>query len=97
MARLHVLNPVAETVQYKVDPAPRLDELRGKTIGLYWNLKAGGDVALQRVAELLEARCGDITLNWYIPVQGFMLRHGSAEEFDQVARECDAVIGTTND
>ena len=97
MARLHVLNPVAQTVEHKVDPAPRLDDLRGKTIGLYWNMKAGGDVALERVAELLTQRYGDVRLKWYIPAQGFLIRHASPEELDRIAAECDAVIGTTND
>ena len=97
MARLQVLNPVAQTVQHKVDPAPRLDGLGGKTIGLYWNMKAGGDVALQRVADLLDARYQDVKLKWYIPAQGFVLRHGGPEEFDRIAQECDAVIGTTSD
>lgn len=97
MARLHVLNPVAQTVEQKVDPAPRLGELKGKTIALYWNLKAGGDVALQRVQELLDNGYEGLTFKWYIPSQGFLLRHGSPEEFDRIAGECDAVIGTTND
>ena len=97
MTRLNVLNPVAQTVEEKVDPAARIDDLSGKTIGLYWNMKSGGDVALQRVAELLEARYGAIKLKWYTPAHGHGSRHSSTEELDRIALDCDAVIGTTND
>ena len=97
MTMLNVLNPVAQMVPEKINPADRLDELSGKTIGLYWNMKSGGDVALKRVAELLEAKYGTIKLRWYMPAHGHASRHSSTEELDKVALDCDAVIGSTND
>lgn len=39
-----------------VDPAPRVDSLEGKTIGLYWNSKPGGDQFLNRLAELIQEK-----------------------------------------
>ena len=56
MARLEIVNPVAETVKYEVEPATRSSDLRDKTVGLYWNIKAGGDIALERAAKLLSER-----------------------------------------
>ncbi len=48
MTQLEVLNPVAEPVRHSVARAPRRADLRGATIGLYWNMKAGGSDALDR-------------------------------------------------
>ncbi len=97
MATLEVLHPVAQTVQHHVPPAPRLADLRGKRLGLYWNMKAGGDVALARVAERLTAQYPDIRVQQYVGSVGFLMRHLTADDADRIARECDAVIGTTSD
>jgi hypothetical protein len=53
MSRLEILNPVARTMEFSVKPAPRLRDWTGVTIGLYWNIKAGGDCALDRTEQLL--------------------------------------------
>ena len=53
---LDVLNPVARIAEGKVAPAPRTADLTGKTVGLYWNQKPGGDVTLAAVARELESR-----------------------------------------
>ena len=42
MAILEFLSPQAEILRPTIPPARRLDTLEGKTIALYWNLKAGG-------------------------------------------------------
>jgi hypothetical protein len=52
MARLDIVNPVSKTVEYSVKPAVRPRDLTGATIGLYWNMKAGGDAALDRTEAL---------------------------------------------
>lgn len=97
MAQLELLNPVAEAVRQVIPPAPRLGDLRGKRIGLYWNIKAGGDVALARVGERLKSQYDGLTTQDYIGSVGFIMRHMTAEDADRVAQECDAVIGTTSD
>jgi hypothetical protein len=97
MVQLELLSPVAQTVQATISPAPRLSDLRGKRLGLYWNIKAGGDVALARVAEQLQARYPGLTTKQYIGSVGFLMRHMTAEDADRIARECDAVVGTTSD
>ena len=43
-----------------ISPAPRPAALGGKTIGLAWNGKPGGDVALNEIATLLSAQVPNV-------------------------------------
>ncbi len=97
MVKLQVVNPQAGTAIEAVGSAPKLSSLGGKTIGLYWNLKAGGDVALGRTAELLGQRFPGTSFKHYLGSVGATLRHATAEDADRVSKECDAVVGTTSD
>ena len=54
--KLQIMSPAADRVDFKVPPAPRLETLEGKTIGLYNNMTGGADVAVDRVAEHLSQR-----------------------------------------
>ena len=72
--------------------APRLDSLEGKTIGLLWNGKANGDVALRRAAELIGERHTDVKFKFY---SGSM--PCPPELLDELVNECDAAIGCTAD
>ena len=97
MARLEILNPVARTVERSVKPAPRRRDLTGATIGLYWNMKAGGDAALDRTQALLAARFPGATFKRYTGSVGWLMRHATAEDADRIASEVSAVVGTTAD
>ena len=97
MARLEILNPVAKTVEYSVKPAARLQAIDGATIGLYWNIKAGGDAALDKTEELLRARYPKARVKRYPGSVGWLMRHCTAEDADRMASEVDAVVGTTAD
>jgi hypothetical protein len=97
MAQLEVLNPVAQPVRHSVAPAPRRADLRGATIGLYWNMKAGGNDALDRTEALLRERFPGATFKRYHGSVGFLMRHCTAEDSDRIAREVHAVVGTTAD
>ncbi|MCS7207549.1 MAG: hypothetical protein NZ951_06430 [Dehalococcoidia bacterium] len=97
MVPLKVFNPVAKPVQTRITPAPRLTDLNGKRIGLYWNIKAGGDVALEHTRALLEKRFPGARFSFYPGDVGFMIRHMTPRLADRIAREVDAVIGTTSD
>jgi hypothetical protein len=97
MVKLQIFNPQASTSVAPVSLAPRLSMLEGKTIGLYWNMKAGGDVALEHTAQLLGQRFPGVKFKHYVGDVGGMLRHVTAQRADQVAEECDAVVGTTAD
>ena len=97
MARLEILNPVAKTVEHSVKPAARRQAIDGGTIGLYWNIKAGGDAALDKTEELLRAKYPRAKFKRYIGSVGWLMRHCTAEDADRIASEVDAVIGTTAD
>jgi hypothetical protein len=56
-ATLEVMNPRGEIAPpATIRPAPRLIDLAGKTIGLYWNGKAGADKLLDVFEILLQER-----------------------------------------
>lgn len=95
--RLEILSPVAKAVEFSVKPAQRPRDLKGATIGLYWNMKAGGDAALDRTEELLRRRFPDTTFRRYHGSVGFLMRHATAEDADRMAAEVHAVVGTTAD
>ena len=97
MARLEVLNPVADTVKHDVKAAPRPSDLRGKTVGLYWNMKAGGDIALERAATLLSQRFEGLQFQHFSGTFGSGMRHATAEDADRIARNCVAVVASTSD
>lgn len=72
--------------------APRPTSLSQKVIGLLWNGKALGDVALQTVGAGLQERYEGLTVKLYsgaMPCEPKLLQ--------QVADECDAVVACTAD
>lgn len=97
MVKLKVFNPVAKSVETQVDPASRSPDLNGKRIGLYWNLKAGGDAALERIEERLKERYPEARFARYHGNVGFVMRHLTPTEASRIAKEVDAVVGTTSD
>ena len=102
MTTLTIVNPVAiakqETSASEVYAIPaRLSSLADKTIGLFWNGKNGGQTALRRTRENLERAYPGIKFIDYLGSMGGVMRRASEEQLDQIARECDAVIGTTAD
>ena len=90
---LVVLSPVAERFGASDDPiTPRLESLSGKTIGLVWNGKPNGGVALETVRDTVLAKRSDIAFKFYsgsVPNLPSLL--------DTAAKECDAVILCTAD
>ncbi len=97
MARLEIRNPVAVALEQSVKPAARLRDLAGATVGLYWNMKAGGDAALDETERLLRARFPGTTFRRYTGSVGWLMRHCTADDADRMAAEVQAVVGTTAD
>jgi len=54
--KLRVLDPVGELAFVPLEPAPRLDSLDGKVIGLYGNQKLNAEKLLDMVQGLLSQR-----------------------------------------
>ncbi|MBU6423515.1 MAG: hypothetical protein KGJ98_00025 [Chloroflexota bacterium] len=97
MFTLKVVDPVAPVVVTKVAPAPRAGDLAGKRVGLYWNMKGGGDVALQRIEQLLSERYSGIAFSYHQGDVGAMTRRVTKGLADTIAASVDALIGTTAD
>ena len=97
MEQLEVASPVADAAIVKIDPAPRPSDLEGKRIGLYWNYKPGGDVALKRIQEILAERFPSAT---FVHAQGSVggtVKHLTPKGADDFASQIDVVVGTTGD
>jgi hypothetical protein len=90
---LEVSIPTAEKFGASVGQlAPRLTSLSGRTIGLVWNAKPNGDVALKRAGALIQQQVPDVKVNFYsgsLPCRPDLLR--------QALEECDAFIACTAD
>lgn len=97
MARLDIVNPIAARVEHSVKPASRPRDLSGITVGLYWNMKAGGDAALDRAEQRLSERYPGIRFRRYTGSVGFVMRHATADDADRMASEVQAMVGTTAD
>jgi len=97
MARLDIVNPVAACVEQSVKPAARQRDLSNATVGLYWNMKAGGDAALDRSEQRLRERFPGMRFRRYTGSVGFIMRHATADDADRMASEVQAVVGTTAD
>jgi hypothetical protein len=95
-SELTVVNPTVNTYGKADgdtdDISPRLDSLSGKTIGLLWNAKPFGDVALQTVREQLELTYDDVEFRFYSGNQPH-----PQKLLDQAFSECDAFIACTAD
>ncbi len=92
MATLEIMNPVAKRTGGAFPPAPRLDTLSDKTVGIYWNTKTGGDVALKRLAELMrkdfpKVQFKNFTHRFPVP----------SDVIEDIISQCDAVMGSTGD
>lgn len=94
MYELKVLNPEA-TSQGDLNispPAPRPSTLDGKTVGLLWNDKRGGDVALRRMGKLIQERYRDVKVIAYKGPRGY-----PKPLLEKAFKECDVFIGSTGD
>jgi hypothetical protein len=90
---IEVRNPVANLDKGKKIPsAARLKSLENKTIALWWNGKARGDVALKKLGELLEKKFGAKSLLF-----AQQYPHGD-DVYDVVLKAgCEAAVLTTGD
>jgi hypothetical protein len=95
--KLVVANPVAVSTRPSFRPAPRVSDLSGKRVGLYWNFKPGGNVALDHVERLLTQRYGGLSFYRAYGSVGASVKRVTAADADQIRANCDVVFGTTGD
>ena len=95
MHLLEVLNPVAQQrgMLATLPTNPRPGDLSGKTVGLVWSGTHGGDVALNRVGEMLSERFDDLQTRFYTGGN----YPNPPQVLKQAAEECDVVVGATAD
>ena len=94
-AELIVLNPVAQLaseLSEALSTPQRPHSLEGRSVGLYWNRKPGGNFALERVGEVLQQRYPGIQTHFYNgrrPISEDLIR--------EIKASCDVVVGSTAD
>ena len=92
-AGLSVVNPTVERYgEFDYNLAPRLASLSGRKVGLVWNAKANGDVALRTAAEHIQNTIPDVEFVFYSGQEPC-----AAELLEQAREECDAFIACTAD
>jgi hypothetical protein len=92
---LKILSPLADEYggEQGLRPiSPRLDTLKGKRIGLLWNGKPNGDVALQAVADVLQKKNPEAEFVFYSGAKPF-----AADMLAQALAECDGFIAAAAD
>jgi hypothetical protein len=101
-ARLTIVNPIAipqgdgpTAVAFPL--APRPASLDGARIGLFWNGKNQGDVALARTQDALAKLYDGATFRTFLGDKGGLTRYASEPLKQQVLAECDVLVGTTAD
>lgn len=97
MECLEVISPVAQSLEAEEKPASRFPSLDGKVVGLYWNVKTGGDIALAHAGALLQRRYRGIELRSFHGEVGIGMRHATAADISRVRAECDVVITASAD
>ena len=92
-ADISVVNPTVEKYgEEDLSLAPRLSTLAGKTVGLLWNAKANGDVALRTAGEKIQALVPDVEFRFYSGQEPC-----APELLQKAQEECDAFIACTAD
>ncbi|MBI3966931.1 MAG: hypothetical protein HY329_14960 [Chloroflexi bacterium] len=92
---LDLENPALEAPSSIGQPAPRLDSLKGKRVGLLDNTKGNVDVILQTVADVLVREYGaaeSVFRSKYV-----YSRRAEPALLDDLAATCDLVITAVGD
>lgn len=85
-----VLDPRIQPGGRRVTPAPRLESLTGKRLGILWNNRLGGDKLLAHVGETLRERHG--LREVHFTRKTFIGNAAPAELLDELVTRVDAVV-----
>lgn len=94
---IEICNPVAQIARRTASAAVRPSSLEGKRLGLFWNNKPGGNIALRWAAKRLAERFAGLTVHEYQGSVGSSTRYMTPGDRAQITAECDVVIGSTAD
>ncbi len=98
-----LVNPAGVIKITPIKIPPRINTLEGKTIGLKWNMKPGGNIFLDRVAELLKEKVPSAKIIKFYEVEPTTVpQSANMDVADQKARiiakyKPDIVIGSQCD
>ena len=90
-----VLDPRLKRREKKVEPAPRLESLTGKRLGILWNNRLGGDALLRHIGEQLKQQHG--LADVYFTKKTFVGNAAPAELIDDLVSKVDAVVAGVGD
>ncbi len=85
-----VLDPRLKKTARVVAPAPRLDALANKRVGILWNNRLGGDRLLKHVGKLLQERYGVGEI--YFTKKTFVGNAAPKEILDDLVSRVDAAV-----
>lgn len=88
-----LINPVGFSKAEQVSLAPRLDTLKGKTIGILDNAKPRADVILEEVKQYLESKGAVCSIYEFKP---HLAKPMPREQIERLA-QADAVVGAIGD
>jgi hypothetical protein len=94
--KIVVLSPVPAMVSQKMSPAPRLDTLNGKVMGILWNTKPNGDILLRRIQEILSNRFKLAAIMWQQKPRSADVAAPS-DMIRELAMKADFIIAATGD
>jgi hypothetical protein len=90
--QLQILNPVASRDDREYASAPRVASLEGKALGLAWNGKPGGNIALERLAQRIQETHKNVRVLKLYDDHPF-----GQHVIDKIIATCDVVVGSTAD
>lgn len=85
-----VLDPRLKKVSRVVPPAPRLEALANKRVGILWNNRLGGDRLLKHVGTLLQTQHGVSEI--YFTKKTFVGNAAPKEVLDDLLSRVDAAV-----
>jgi hypothetical protein len=85
-----VLDPRILAGSRKVVPAPRLESLTGKRLGILWNNRLGGDRLLRHVGDVLTEKYGVAEV--YFTKKMFVGNAAPEEILNDLVTRVDAVV-----
>ncbi len=95
----HLMNPAGDPPRAAFESAGRSRDLDGKTVGLLWNGKPGGDALLDEVGRSLSKRFpGAAMVRFWETRPASVTAYGmTADDLRFVAQHADLVIGAIAD
>ncbi len=95
----HLCSPAGEPPRAAFESAAKARDLSGRTVGLLWNGKPGGDLLLCEVGRMLRERAPGLSIvKFWETRPSTITAYGTSEDdLRFVAERADLVVGATAD